>query len=244
MSPSGRRADARAVVLRNPVCVALDHSEPGAVLQAARALGGDVGALKVGLTAFVSGGPTLVEQVAELAPVFLDLKLCDIPAQVEGAVAALSRLEVTFTSVHASGGPEMVAAAAAAARPELVVLAVTVLTSLDASRLNALGVASNPQEQALRLGELALDAGANGLVCSPHEVARLRQEFGARAEGGPLLVVPGIRSHPLEGDDQRRTLSGKEALRAGADLIVVGRPITAAPAPQAALTTLVSELDR
>ena len=162
-------------------------------------------------------------------PVFLDLKLHDIPNTVAGAVRAILPLAPRMLTVHAAGGAAMVAAArqaseaAGAARP--MILAVTVLTSLDEADLAATGVPGPPASQVLRLARLAVAAGADGLVCSPLEVAMLRDALGA----GPALVVPGIRPTGSAAGDQARTMTPAEAVAAGADWIVVGRPITAAP---------------
>ena len=173
---------------------------------------------------------------------FLDLKFHDIPAQVGGSIASVRDLGVTYTTVHAAGGEDMLRAAAEASGDDLTVLAVTVLTSLAESDLRSLGIAASPAEQVLRLAELALKAGVRGLVCSPLEVAAVRERFGPSAEGGPLLVVPGIRPAGSSPDDQKRTLGPREALDAGADLLVIGRPITAAPDPARVARDLVAEM--
>jgi orotidine-5'-phosphate decarboxylase len=200
----------------------------------ARELAGAVtphcGLIKLGLEFFLRHGPQGLT-VAGGAPVFLDLKLHDIPNTVAGAVRSLLPLGVRMLTVHAGGGAAMVAAARAAAeaaaaeRP--LILAVTVLTSLDAAALQATGVAGEVSAQVLRLGRLALDAGADGLVCSAHEISRLREAFGTK----PILVVPGIRPVGSEADDQARVMTPEAAVQAGADYIVVGRPITGAADP-------------
>jgi orotidine-5'-phosphate decarboxylase len=220
-----------ATLRANPICVALDFDDPARVREIAAATSDHVGVFKIGLTAYASGGPALVRELAAQHPVFLDLKFHDIPAQVGGAVRAVAATGALYTTVHASGGPAMVAAAVEAAGHSLTVLAVTVLTSLDDGALDSIGMNGPAADAVLRLAGLALAAGADGLVCSPQEVARLRAEFGARTDGGPLLVVPGIRAHGEAHGDQRRTMSATEALAAGADVIVVGRPITAASDP-------------
>jgi orotidine-5'-phosphate decarboxylase len=238
------RLSAPAPKTSNPVCVALDFDDPDKVHAIADATRDHVGVFKIGLTAYASGGPGIVSDLAAVHPVFLDLKFHDIPAQVAGAVRAAAATGALYTTVHASGGPAMIAAAVEAAGHSLTVLAVTVLTSLDDHALDAIGVAGPPRDAVLRLAGLALAAGADGLVCSPHEVAALRGEFGDRLDGGPLLVVPGIRSAGEALSDQKRTLSATEALAAGADLVVVGRPITAAPDPAAAAQALLAEIRR
>lgn len=215
----------------NPICVALDFDDPARVRAIASATSAHVGIFKIGLTAYAAGGPALVHELAAQHPVFLDLKFHDIPAQVQGAVRAAAATGAMYTTVHASGGPAMIAAAVDAAGHSLTVLAVTVLTSLDDGALDAIGIRGPSRDAVVRLAGLALAAGAEGLVCSPMEVATLRSEFGARRDGGPFLVVPGIRAPGEAAGDQRRTMAAAEALAAGADVIVVGRPITAAPDP-------------
>lgn len=225
----------------NALCVALDFDDPAKCVRLARATA-FAGAQKIGLTAFASGGPDLVRQIAALCPVFLDLKLHDIPVQVAGALGAARDLGVSFTTVHATGGPDMLRAAADSADENLTLLAVTVLTSLADEDLARMGIDASAQDQVLRLAELALGSGVRGLVCSPREVAAVRSRFGSRSEGGPFLVVPGIRPAGAGSDDQKRTLGPREALDGGADLLVIGRPITAAPDPTGAARTLLAEI--
>ena len=225
--------------VEHPLCVALDAADPVANRDIAAAVAPHAGVLKIGLTAFVAGGASLVAEIATLRPVFLDLKLHDIPAQVAGAVRSAAATGASLVTIHASGGPEMVGRATEAAEGRVTILAVTILTSLDDDDLDRIGMAGPPEKAVLRLAEMALEAGAPGLVCSPHEVAHLRRRFGPRSEGGPLLVVPGIRPQGA-GDDQKRTLGPSEALEAGADLIVVGRPITEAADPAAAARALLA----
>ena len=240
---SGRGSlGASAPAAPNPICVALDFDDPERVRAVAAATSDYVGVFKIGLTAYVAGGPAIVRDLAGRHPVFLDLKFHDIPAQVSGAVRAASASGALYTTVHAAGGPAMIAAAVEAAGHSLTVLAVTVLTSLDDHALDSIGMAGPSGDAVLRLAGLALAAGADGLVCSPREVTAVRHEFGARRDGGPLLVVPGIRAAGEAQGDQRRTLSAPEALAAGADLIVVGRPITAASDPAAAARALREEI--
>jgi orotidine-5'-phosphate decarboxylase len=226
----------------NPLCVALDHPDSSQVVALADGLAGTAGLFKVGLQAFVSGGPELVSKVSSRGPVFLDLKLHDIPAQVAASVGAVSALGAAVTTVHASGGPAMLRASADAAGEELVVLAVTLLTSLDASDLPGIGIGSSPLDQVLRLAATALECGIPGLVCSPLEVSAIRERFGSRDAGGPLLAVPGIRPAGSGDDDQRRTLGPAEAMDAGADVIVVGRPITNAPSPANAAKLILEDI--
>lgn len=225
----------------NPVCVALDLPDADAIRQMAGVVEEEVGVFKIGLTAFAGAGPSLVAELGARRPVFVDLKLHDIPAQVSGAVSAIAAGGASYATVHASGGPDMVRAAVDSA-DGLTILAVTVLTSLDSAQLQRIGFSGNAQSIVLRLAEESLQAGAPGLVCSPLEITSLRQEFGDRTNGGPLLVVPGIRSKGAARDDQRRTLSAREAIDAGADMIVIGRPITAADDPVAAARAIQEEL--
>jgi len=197
--------------------------------------------IKFGLEFFVANGPAGLP-AGQAAPIFLDLKLHDIPNTVAGAVRAILPLGVRMLTIHAAGGAAMVAAAveaaakAGTARPKI--LAVTVLTSLDAAALSATGVAGGPTQQVLRLARLALDAGADGLVCSAHEIAVLRDAFGAE----PILVVPGIRPAGAASADQARVMTPEQAVAAGADYIVVGRPITGAPDPGEAARLIAASI--
>jgi orotidine-5'-phosphate decarboxylase len=227
--------------LTNPVCVALDLADADAIRAMAATVEEHVGVFKIGLTAFAGSGPALVAELGERRPVFVDLKLHDIPAQVSGAVGAIAAGGASYATVHGSGGPDMVRAAVEAS-DGVTILAVTVLTSLDSAQLQRIGFSGNAQSVVLRLAEEALQAGAPGLVCSPLEIEPLREEFGGSGEGGPLLVVPGIRSKGAARDDQRRTLSAREAIDAGADMIVIGRPITAADDPAGAARAIQEEL--
>lgn len=229
------------ISLDNPICVALDLPDADAITEMATKVEEHVGVFKIGLTAFAGAGPALVSDLGSRRPIFVDLKLHDIPAQVSGAVAAIAAGGASYATVHASGGSDMIRAAVDAAEG-VTILSVTVLTSLDSAQLQRIGFSGNAQSIVLRLAEEALGAGSPGLVCSPLEITALRQEFGTRASGGPLLVVPGIRSQGASRDDQRRTLSAVEAVEAGADMIVVGRPITAAADPEEAARALHEEL--
>ena len=198
------------------------------------------GLFKLGLEFFCAQGRDGVRALSQDRPVFLDLKLHDIPNTVAGAVAAVLPLAPAMLTVHASGGEAMVAAARAAidqaAAPRVRLIAVTVLTSLDEPGLRSLGVAEPLPQQALRLARLAVAAGADGLVCAPTEVATLRAALGP----GPMLVVPGVRPTGGDAHDQARTAGPGETARAGADWVVVGRPITQAPDPAAAAASIVA----
>jgi orotidine-5'-phosphate decarboxylase len=221
--------------------VALDGDDLVAAEGLARCLTGAVDAFKVGLTLFAAHGPEALFEIGQHGRVFCDLKLHDIPTQVRGAARSLASKGVWLTTVHASGGRAMVAAAvegAGAAGSGTLVAAVTVLTSLDAAELGSLGVAADLAGQVLRLATLAVGAGAQALVCSPQEVAAVRAEVGP----GVLLVTPGIR--PAGGDlgDQSRVATPRAAVAAGADYLVIGRPITAAVDPRAAAEAIRAEM--
>jgi len=205
-------------------------------------VGSGVG-VKLGLEFFVAEGPEGVRAVARNAPLFLDLKLHDIPNTVAGAIASACRVNPTLITVMASGGRAMMRAAADAARkaggakrPRIV--AVTVLTSLDKSDLIETGIDGAVADHALRLARLARESGLDGVVCSPHEVALLRGALGADF----LLVVPGVRPTGSAVGDQKRVMTPADALKAGADALVVGRPITQAKDPAAATRAILSEM--
>lgn len=221
-----------------PICVALDSRDPDRNLDLAREVAECVGFVKIGLTSFTSGGSDHARELIGVRPLFVDLKLHDIPAQVESAVANIGELGASLTTVHAAGGVDMVKAAVAAAPDDLKVVAVTVLTSIDDATLDAIGIPGGAADAVLRLAELALGAGADGLVCSPLEVSSIRARFGPE----PFLVVPGIRALGSITDDQKRTLGPRDALAAGADLLVIGRPITGAEDPAAAATAIAASL--
>ncbi len=212
--------------------VALDTAERQTALRWASAVAPHCGLVKLGLAYFAGQGPAGVAAIGGV-PVFLDLKLHDIPATVAAAVRALAPLAPAMLTLHAGGGPAMIAAARRAAgesgmRTKL--LAVTVLTSLDDADLNSLGVPDGAAAQVVRLAGLALEAGADGLVCSAREVASLRRRFGP----APVLVTPGIREPGAAAQDQARVMSPAEAVAAGADYLVVGRPVTQAADPAVA----------
>nr|WP_149538508.1 orotidine-5'-phosphate decarboxylase [Siccirubricoccus phaeus] len=221
---------------------AIDTPDAARAVALAAALGPGSGAVKLGLELFTAAGPEAVRRVTPLAPVFLDLKLHDIPNTVAGAVRSLLPLRPAMLTLHAAGGAAMLAAAreaaeaAGEARP--ILLAVTVLTSLDAAALSETGVAGGPVQQVLRLARLALSAGVDGLVCSPREVGPIRDAFGQT----PLLVVPGLRPAGSAAGDQARTATPAEAVAAGADWLVIGRPITGAADPVAALAEIAAGL--
>ncbi len=224
------------------LCVALDAPDLVTAEAWARAVAPHAGLLKVGLELFLAEGGAAVRRIAAHRPVFLDLKLHDIPNTVAGAVRSVLPLRPACVTIHAAGGAAMVAAARRAAeeagadRPRI--LGVTVLTSLDAATLAETGVAGGPVQQVLRLGRLAVAAGADGLVCSPREVAPLRALLGE----APDLVVPGVRPAGSAADDQARTATPEEMAEAGATWVVVGRPVTRAADPAAAARAIAAAL--
>jgi orotidine-5'-phosphate decarboxylase len=220
--------------------VALDTPDLTQAVRWAEAVSPNAGALKLGLEFFLAHGRLGYEAIKG-APIFLDLKLHDIPNTVAGAVRAVLDLQPKMLTIHASGGPTMVAAAKAAAssvsNPPLV-LAVTILTSLDADSVKAIGVDRSPTDQVRLLAAMAVQAGADGLVCSPHEILPLREMLGPSVN----LVVPGIRPSGFPVGDQARVMTPSEAVSAGADWIVVGRPITASSDPAASAAQIAAEI--
>lgn len=230
---------ARAALDRAPVAVALDAPDIETAARWAAAVAPHVSTLKVGLELFCRYGPEAVTTVrgGNNLDLFLDLKLHDIPATVAGAARSVARLKPTYLTVHASGGPAMVRAAVEAA-PEVSIAAVTVLTSLAEADLDRLGLAGPAADAVRRLAVLAVEAGARALVCSPHEVAAVRAEVGPDI----VLITPGVRPAGASTDDQARTSTPAGALADGADLLVIGRPITGAPDPGAAAARISAEL--
>ena len=229
---------------KNPVFVALDTADLNQALAWAGALRHHVGGVKVGLEFFNGNGPDGVRRIVDLGlPVFLDLKFHDIPKTVAGAVRAVAGLGVAIVNVHASGGSAMLVAAATAAaehgagRP--LVIAVTVLTSLDDDDLASVGQAGPPASQAERLARLTQSSGLDGVVCSPAEIALLRATCG----DGFRLIVPGIRPAWASSGDQKRIMTPREAYDLGADILVIGRPITGADDPAAAAARIGEELE-
>ena len=203
----------------------LDAQSPREVTPVLRQLQGTVTWVKVGLEMYTACGPDAVREIAGMGfKVFLDLKLHDIPNTVASAVKSLKGRPCSLLTLHAAGGPEMIARAREAADialPDCQLLSVTVLTSMDQAQLNAIGVQRTPEEQVRLLGRMAIQAGSHGLVCSPLELPVLRADLGP----GPALVTPGIRYPDAAGDDQNRVMTPAQAAAAGASFIVVGRPI-------------------
>lgn len=233
--------------MRNPIIAALDVPTAEQAVQLAQDVAPAVGGFKIGMELFTAAGPDIVRKVRETGvSVFLDLKFHDIPNTVAKAVAAAVRLDVQMLTVHASGGPEMLKAAEQAAEeaaweigktPPLV-LAVTILTSLDSNALSGIGLDPNVGRQVLRLANMANTAGLRGLVCSPLEASQLRQSLPRSMQ----LVTPGIRLSSSPADDQKRTLDPREAIAAGANWLVIGRPIYAAEDPRAAADAILESL--
>lgn len=227
----------------SPVFCAIDRPDLDGAVALARSLEGAVGGAKLGLEFTIANGPDGVRAVGALGlPVFLDLKLHDIPNTVAAAVRAAGTLGVAMLTVHAAGGRAMLRAAAdaagSAARP-LQLLGVTVLTSLADEDLREAGVAGGVTDQALRLADLAVQCGVRGLVCSPLELEAVRARFGREV----TLVVPGVRPSGVAAGDQKRTMAPAEAIARGADHLVVGRPITQAPDPRAAALAIAREVE-
>ena len=228
----------------NPLVVALDVSDLDRAEALATALSPHVGMLKVGLELFCAEGPGFVKEIQTYAPVFLDLKLHDIPNTVHRALETLLPLDVRLINVHAQGGPAMIEAAAEAVRAHrqgggrTQLLAVTVLTSLDREALARLGNTTDPGEMALHLARLAKECGTDGVVCSAQEAALVKEACG----DGFHRLTPGIRPKGTSAQDQARILTPGQALRAGATWLVVGRPITQAPDPAAAADAILAEI--
>jgi orotidine-5'-phosphate decarboxylase len=233
--------------MRNPIIAALDVPSAAEALRLAERIGPVVGAFKIGSELFTAAGPDIVREIRSKGNgVFLDLKFHDIPNTVAKAVAAAVRLDVQMLTVHVGGGPAMLRAAEAAARdaartlgqsPPLV-LGVTVLTSMDGYELSAVGLGENVGRQVELLARVAIEAGLRGLVCSPLEIADLREFTPSELQ----LVTPGIRIGAEASDDQKRTLTPREALEAGATWLVIGRPIYAAKDPLAAAEGILASI--
>lgn len=236
-------AKAALAKAKNPVFLALDRANPSEALALAQVVSPHIGGVKVGLELFCAGGPSIVRDVQALGlPVFLDLKLHDIPNTVAGALGAIAPLAPALVTLHASGGRAMLEAARAAVAPgsPTQLIAVTILTSLDEAAIEAVGF--DPQRplggHVARLAALAAEARLEGCVCSAFEIEALRAAHGPDF----LLVVPGLRPDAADQGDQRRTMTPREALDRGADVLVIGRPITGAPDPQAAAQAIARSL--
>jgi orotidine-5'-phosphate decarboxylase len=222
----------------NPIFVAIDTPDLQRATELAQALHGSVGGVKLGLEFFCANGPHGVARIAELGiPLFLDLKLHDIPNTVAGAMRSLAPLRPAVVTVHAAGGRAMLEAAKAAAAPDTKVVAVTVLTSLDDGDLRSIGVDRGPQDQVQRLATLARVSGLDGIVCSGAEVKAAHSAWT-----GGFFVVPGVRPDGSAVGDQKRVVTPRAALADGASILVIGRPITGAADPAAAAREIASSL--
>ena len=222
----------------NPICLALDTPDPARAVELVRRLKQSIGFVKIGMELFNGGGPRGYEAVAgHGVPVFLDLKLHDIPNTVAAAMQAIHVLEPAIVTVHASGGRAMMEDAKAAAGEHTRVVAVTMLTSLDEGDLARTGVAGSAHDQVLRLAGLAQEAGLDGIVCSGEEVAAVHKQW----KNG-YLVVPGLRPAGAALGDQKRAVTPRQARDAGASVLVIGRPISRAEDPVAAARAIEATL--
>jgi orotidine-5'-phosphate decarboxylase len=222
------------------IIVALDVATRKEALSLVTELSPDVGFFKIGLQSYTVEGPGLIRAIPFLGPkVFLDLKLHDIPNTVAKAVEAAGKLGVRMLTIHLSGGSEMIRAAVDARPGDMLILGVTVLTSSTDDTLHETGISETIDKHVLRLARLGVSAGIDGLVASPHEARILRAEFGDKIK----IVTPGIRPSWSEPGDQKRFMTPREAIDAGADYLVIGRPITAHAKPRDAVAMILSELD-
>jgi orotidine-5'-phosphate decarboxylase len=225
--------------MTGPIAVALDTSDLASAVRWATAVAPHVTTAKIGLELFCAEGASAVEKIRSSTDldIFLDLKLHDIPATVAGAARAVASLFPTYLTIHASGGPAMIEAAATAL-PDTKITAVTVLTSLSADDLDRLGIVGPPSVAVIRLATQAVQAGARAIVCSPQEVSLLRAAVGPDV----TLITPGVRPAGASTDDQARTATPEQALADGADLLVIGRPITGAADPGVAAAAIASSI--
>jgi orotidine-5'-phosphate decarboxylase len=224
---------------RDRLIVALDFPNQAKALALVSVLSGAVSTYKIGLQLYTAEGPGIVRAVAATgAGIFLDLKLHDIPNTVAKTVAAAGELDVQMLTVHLCGGRAMLEAAVAAKSPHLSLLGVTVLTSATQETLSETGVKSGIEEQVVRLAELGKESGIDGLISSPHELRPLRERLGDQMK----LITPGVRPRWATADDQKRFTTPSEALKNGADYLVIGRPITADPNPRAAVARVLEEI--
>jgi len=222
------------------IIVALDAPDTASALRLLDSLGDSITWVKVGLQLFTAEGPSIVHAIKERGyKLFLDLKFHDIPNTAHEAVRSAAGLGVDFTTIHLSGGRAMVESAVeATAGTDLLILGVTVLTSIDAGELRGIGVERPLSEQVLALVTLGHQVGLRGVVCSPHEIAILREKFGSDL----TIVTPGVRPAGSAAGDQRRVMTPAEAVRAGASHLVIGRPITGAASPHDAALQITEEI--
>jgi orotidine-5'-phosphate decarboxylase len=221
------------------IIVALDVPAKAKALELVEQLRSDISFFKIGLQLYTAEGPEIVRAVLSTgARVWLDLKLYDIPNTVARAVESANALGVQMLTIHLSGGSEMIRCATAARTTDMLLLGVTVLTSATERTLREIGIVENVEDQVLRLARLGFESGIDGVVASPHEIGRLRAEFGNRIK----IAVQGIRPTWAEPGDQKRFMTPRQAFEAGADYIGIGRPITAHPRPREALGKILEEL--
>ncbi len=230
-----------SVPAKEKIIVAIDTPERSSALRLVEPLLGEGCVFKVGLQLFTAAGPTVVQEIQSSGSrVFLDLKFHDIPNTAREAVHSAVSLGVDMTTIHLSGGPSMVSAAVSAAEgSKTLVLGVTVLTSMDDDTLDLVGVHRPAADQVLHLAEMGSHCGLRGVVASPHEISLLREEFGH----GLVIVTPGVRPAGSDIGDQRRVMTPGEAIRCGADYLVIGRPITAAATPLDAFRRIAEEIE-
>src|SRR5215831_3476420 len=221
------------------IIVALDVATTEKALELVEQLCGEISFFKIGLQLYTTEGPEIVRAVLSTgSKVWLDLKLYDIPNTVARAVESANNLGVNMLTIHLSGGSEMIAAATAARANSMLLLGVTVLTSATEQTLREIGLSGKMDEQVLRLARLGVQAGIDGVVASPHEIQKLRAEFGDKIK----IAVQGIRPSWAEPGDQKRFMTPRDALEAGADYIGIGRPITAHPRPSEAVRKILEEI--
>lgn len=224
---------------RDKIIVALDVPGKTEALDLVEQLGGDISFFKVGLQLYTVAGPEIIREIrATGAKVFLDLKLHDIPNTVGRAVESAAQLDVQMLTIHLSGGAEMIRAAVAACKENMSILGVTVLTSLNDESLQEIGISEGINDHAQRLAQLGVSAGIDGLVASPFEVQTLRAKFGGKMK----IVAPGVRPSGSESGDQKRFMTPGDAIAAGADYLVIGRPVTGHPNPRDAVAKILDEL--
>jgi orotidine-5'-phosphate decarboxylase len=227
-------------IAANKIILALDVATKRQALELVGKVGDQISFFKVGLQLYTAEGPEIVRAVSSAgSKVWLDLKLYDIPNTVARAVESANRLGVRMLTIHLSGGSEMVRVATSARADNMLLLGVTVLTSSTEETLREIGIQDKVDDQVLRLTKLGVEAGIDGVVASPREIKPLRREFGNKIK----IVVPGIRPSWSEAGDQKRTMTPRDALEAGADYLVIGRPITAHPNPGEAVAKILEEMN-
>jgi orotidine-5'-phosphate decarboxylase len=221
------------------IIVALDVATKKKALDLIEGLRGEVSFFKIGLQLYTAEGPDIVRAVRSMgANVFLDLKLHDIPNTVALAVESAAQLEIQMLTIHLSGGEAMIRAAVSAKPRDVLLLGVTVLTSANEETIRQTGIPDKIENHVLRLANLGVENGIDGVVASPHEITMLRRKFGDKIK----IVVPGIRPSGSESADQKRVMTPREAIRAGADYLVIGRPIIAHPRPSEAVARILAEV--